>query len=492
MEKNKVDAVISAQHEQMERMGNLLGEAKTEANKLKNQLDNQFGILLGIDSKIGSLECDIDTTKAKVGPGNTIKISEEEYLELQNKFNDLFTNENLAISHAYDWQGLCKSAEAWFNGRNTQPRALVELLTNKDRDVLKAQLTDEFVFKKANCDKIDYSLAALCGVFGGLIDVLFVGAPGEGVLTQFSDNMVNKVVQTVARRCGWDGGREGCDPVKSAIGYLEGMFTVNYDQRHSGDVNGQFRMSPKNHHIKNLAHSPDPIGLIFSIIDQFSNTSHFVSDGKLISIETEPSKLSRLVGHTFVAKIFAGFVNWLGHLISDIAGSSGASGRGTGIPMPFFELFQFIDIGKFGQFHQSFATICVKVFETGYDARHGIALSIPVLITELITRLVWSIKQIFYHNKDWTVCIAKNPNQELQRMLFTSYGAFCLVDAADAGARSCGNLVLFLTRTNIIAWSRFGILSLREAHCILQAGKIDHSKVDKYLDEEFARILSNS
>lgn len=62
------------------------------------------------------------------------------------------------------------------------------------------------------------------------------------------------------------------DNIASAIGFLENGgikangerfdgFKVNYDQRHTADVNGEFNMSTKNHHMMSLSHSPDIIGL---------------------------------------------------------------------------------------------------------------------------------------------------------------------------------------------------------------------------------------
>ena len=43
-------------------------------------------------------------------------------------------------------------------------------------------------------------------------------------------------------------------------------------------------------------------------------------------------------------------------------------------------------------FLNDFATIATKAFEEGYDLRFGVAMAIPVLVTELSIRLIWSIK----------------------------------------------------------------------------------------------------
>ena len=55
-----------------------------------------------------------------------------------------------------------------------------------------------------------------------------------------------------AKGCGWrpKAGKE--NNIASAVGFLEKKFPVNYDQRHTGDVDGLFHMSAKNHHMKSL------------------------------------------------------------------------------------------------------------------------------------------------------------------------------------------------------------------------------------------------
>lgn len=125
------------------------------------------------------------------------------------------------------------------------------------------------VFYNDKCDKYDYLIAVGCGAIAGLIDIFLVGAPTDSKLQGWTDAQVDKTVMAFAKTCGWSP-REGKEnSVASAIGFLEKKFPVNYDQRHSGDVGGLFTMSTKNHHMKSLAHSPDIIGLFFSILNQF-------------------------------------------------------------------------------------------------------------------------------------------------------------------------------------------------------------------------------
>ena len=398
------------------------------------------------------------------------------------------TLDHIELADEADWQSYLDRVEAYASRHQIDFRQdpFRSLMTTSQRIALEKRIKDEFSFKGASCDKYDYMLAGTCGVIGGLIDALFVGLPGQGALSKFTDDMADKSVQKFASWNGWKGPREGKDPTASAIGFLERRYKVNYDHRHGGDVDGLFNMSTRNHHIKSLAHSPDLVGLFFSILAQFTSTAHFVDNGKLISIDTETFELK---GSNLVAKLFSGFINWLGHLFSDAAGSSGAQGRGSGIPIPFYSLLQFINVGEFGQHKQTFAKIAVQVFEQGYDFRHGVALAIPVLVTELLTRVTWTAKRRLYHKHPWAECIPTANNPELRRMLLIAHGSLCLVDGADAAIRSKGDMIQFLLRSNLVAWARFGTLALKELKAWYQDGSLDPDAVDTYLDSEYRRLL---
>lgn len=330
-------------------------------------------------------------------------------------------------------------------------------MINSEKDIVP-------LFYNDKCDKYDYLLAVGCGAIAGIVDIFLVGAPSDSKIQGWTDAQVDKTVMHFARICGWTpkAGKE--NSVASAIGFLEKKFPVNYDQRHSGDVGGIFTMSAKNHHMKSLAHSPDIVGLFFSVLNQFTSTSSFLHNGQLITIQTETYELQ---GYDFVSKLFCGVANWFGHIMSDVAGSSGASGRGSGVVIPFYELFQLCDFGSFqvGQDRNTLAIVATKVFQEGYDARFGLTMTIPVVLCELSIKLIWSIKQYFYRKRPLNECIPTKKHDDLRVMLIVGDGTLCLMDGADAAIRSGGNWVNFFLRLNIIAWYRFVSIVFREV-CI--------------------------
>ena len=343
------------------------------------------------------------------------------------------------------------------------------------------RLEDEYN-KKYGCDKIDYAAAAIFGTLSGLIDAVFVGMPKDSMLGNFTDDLADKAVMKFAKLCGWKGpGKPTTSPIKSAIRYLERKFEVKYDQTSSSKISSMYS---SNHHLISLSHCPSPLGLICSVINQFTSTSTFISNGKLITIDAETMELR---GHNLISKIYAGIINWFGHLMSDMAGSSSSTGRGSGLAIPCTELFLFLNIGSFGKDKRTIAEIAVKMFENGYDFRHGAAMAIPVVTNELLLRFFWMLKRHYKHNMSWKESIPCANNPSVNRMLFVGHGCLCLIDAADAGMRSGGVLLTFLLRTNLLAWARFGFVGLKEINhlankktCML---KMEGEHLDRLLSE---------
>ena len=177
----------------------------------------------------------------------------------------------------------------------------------------------EIEWSNAKCDKYDYMIAAFCGLTAGIIDALFVGTPGQGKLGQLTDRGTDNLVQKIANMV-WSGDqrsnidgrpRKAPDTLEKSISYLEQAFPVNYDARYGKDLinSGNITsMTPKNHHLMSLAHSPDMVGLLFSIIDQFTGKASFINNGKLIRLvpvkDARNNKVMYMQGTNFESKIF--------------------------------------------------------------------------------------------------------------------------------------------------------------------------------------------
>ena len=329
----------------------------------------------------------------------------------------------------------------------------------------------------SECDKTDYILAACSGVICGILDIFLVGKPGESPIGDITDKWFENRTMDFSKMCGWNDKENGT--LSSAIKHLEKKFKIPYDQRGAGDAaSWVFDLNPKNHHFKSLGHNPTLLGLFFSILDQFSNTSHFVSGGELISLQEADGKFE-LHGNDVPSKIFCGFVNWFGHLVSDMSGSSSSKGRGMGIPSPIWSWTNDIIAIKrklnipVSEFDKSINELALEIYKQGYDVRFQAAQAIPVFINELLVRIVYAVRRLIRYfvttNKEdrsfsllWKSCEPFS-NATVKRMLTVAHGTFCLIDAGDAvtqGFASGGgsfNVVEFAMRLNIVGIGRFTI-----------------------------------
>lgn len=348
--------------------------------------------------------------------------------------------------------------------------------------------------KGRDCDKYDYMIAVFCGAVAGLVDCIFVGKPDNpalsngvatetnSILGQFTDKQAGKILEKYAdiqlkkdydvlkmlEGQGYKGQelrkklsekgvpenlkKTGYETLKEKIVYLENKYSVCYDN----SVDKEVGLTMRNHHLKSLSHCPDILGLICAIIDQFTYSTTVFQNGQLIQIVPE-KKGVELRGTNWISKLYCAVCNWFGHLISDFCGSHSAKGRGMGIPIPFFEVFQFCEFGNISMKSGdnktvSIAELSVKVFENGYDVRFGAAMAIPVLFEELMIRFLWTIKQIFVHHKTWEESVPNDKHSDLRLMLIVGNATLCLMDGADAFIRSRFNVLEFFLRTNIIAW----------------------------------------
>ena len=359
--------------------------------------------------------------------------------------------------------------------------SIADAMTKAEAEIMVLNETiDSIKGLKPDCDKLDYILAASSGALCGIMDIFLVGKPGESSLGDITDNWFSARTMDFAKLCHPD--KKNFDSLDSALRFLEKEFKVPYDQTGLGDAGrAVFDLTAKNHHFKSLAHNPSLLGLFFSILDQFSNTSHFVTDGQLIALYQADEKWE-MQGGNIPSKLFCGFANWIGHLISDVTGSSSGAAkgnRGTGLPSPLWTWINDIIAikSKLGlsvtETDKAMNELALNIFEKAYDTRFQTVQAIPVFLNELIVRLIYAIRRLFRYFTEtpkaehsfalmWKKCEAFS-NATVKRMLTVAHGTFCLIDVGDAVGRSfvsgggAFNVVEFVLRLNVVGVGRFVI-----------------------------------
>ena len=365
----------------------------------------------------------------------------------------------------------------------------LEAFSGIDKSALSKELSEDFDL--LYLDKYDYAFSVVAGLTGGIIDILLVGTVSNqkaerGKLLEITDEAYNGIVKKYAKLNGWSGPRVNkdgttSDPTKSAIGFLERNFSVNYDQRYRSDIKKQAEkigqtlsdkeindLNPSNHHLLNLSHSFSPLGLLTGTLDLLQGKSTFYDSGqgKIVRYAAEKSKLE-------IDGIFDAVTRWFDHCMSDIAGSSGAEGRGGGLPAPFMEIFQQLQFGKVPlgvkkasvegvrcnqAVYGTIGDAVEELYKNGLDLRAVTAMSIPVIITELMVRFYWFIKQHFFYGKSVKESMPFGKSRELQRLLLISSLTFSSIDVTHAiikGAQS-GSPIKMLLTLNYVGLVNFG------------------------------------
>lgn len=488
-------------------LDDLIGQAEALC-KIKN-IDTEAVLTKRIDlSEIDSLLEDIKVEKPKV---NIPVIEKIDTIDIGDDWNTYLSNIDIyAEKHDLDF--------------SKDP--FEDLLSaNEKREILQRIDDDYKLHGKVQCDKWDYIFAATSGVIAGLIDSFFVGMPGKSKLGKWTNSQADKLVEKFTNVV-YKADRKKIDKlisegkiskptdfapngipvpkkepngIASSIGYLEKRFNVPYDARYAQDLKGaegNVVFNPKDHHLKSLGHCADLAGLFFSILDQFTGKVSIISDGKIQRFEPN-STTFRLQGNNFYEKLLFGFINWIGHMTSDIAGSSGTRGHegknGAGIAAPFFEFFQLCDFGKInvGEDTKTLAQFTTTMYTNGYDARFAAAQAIPVVLNEVLIRLFWSIKRHYYHKLPWKECIPlKLSNKpELRRMLLVGHGCLCLVDVTDAAIRSGGEVMTFALHINMVAWTKFANLGFQEIRALYNKDALNVEEMETDLKAEWDVLL---
>lgn len=358
-----------------------------------------------------------------------------------------------------------------------------------------------------HADKYDYIIAVCSGLIAGLVDVFFVGEFSLERGTNWADDKVNSFVKKIG----------GGDTLEKSVRNLENKYGFVGDK--ATDAFGGGRQ----HHLRDFSHHPNVMGLVFSLLTQFTGKVYGTdTNGFFICVDVSDSDL---IGKDFTSKLTLGFVNWIYHMVSDMAGSSrtiSEGKRGTGLPGPFVSFLKMISaLPIFKKLdangNKEISVWISKLFNgtafadrdsngkiisdsvKNFDLRSEIGVgyelgrqAIPVIINEclvrgayFVRRLVQEIKQSdihsvsdFIHKINWKKTLPFN-NRTIARMVVISSGTMCAVDLIDAGIRSGGDLTSFLLRVNFVGLGRFVLAVGNDVKMGLQRYRTRNEKMQR-------------
>lgn len=339
-----------------------------------------------------------------------------------------------------------------------------EIIASTDYERSLFELDKEIYQLSSHADNLDYFVAVASGIVCGMMDILWVGDFDLQAGRVVAEDKVNDFVRKTAKMLGCKD-----DDIKGSIAFLEKMFPIPADGN-TPDFGGGLQ-----HHLRDFAHHPTIVGLIFSLLTQFTGMSYGTDTTGNFIIVPVPEKSQVFIGRDMPDKIFKGTVIWFFHLISDVAGSSSTGGLsgGTGIPGPILSLakelsalpvFKNLKVGD-----NSLSVFLSKVFNGTIFARHdengkiiketvikfdfrrelGTALelgkqAIPVIANDVIVRSFYFIRRLAAEVKaaevsslqdlkwlDWDGC-KPSGNPTIDSMLLIATGVFSTIDLTGA------------------------------------------------------------
>ena len=117
------------------------------------------------------------------------------------------------------------------------------------------ELNNQIGSMTSKADQLDYFVAVASGIVCGLMDILWVGDFSLERGRELSDKEVGEFVKNVAKAFGCKD-----DDLKGSVAFLEKMFPLAADGN-TPDFGGGLQ-----HHLRDFAHHPTIVGLIFSLL----------------------------------------------------------------------------------------------------------------------------------------------------------------------------------------------------------------------------------
>lgn len=388
-----------------------------------------------------------------------------------------------------------------------------KIITNTDYEKSLFEISSKLDMLSSHADKLDYFIAVASGLLCGMMDVLWTGNfdlyRGRGAATE----KVNDLVVKISQMCG-----NKSDDIKDSVAYLEKMFPIPEDGN-TPDFGGGLQ-----HHLRDFGHHPTIVGLIFSLLTQFTKCSYGTDKEGVFIVVPVPEKSRIFIGKNIPDKIFRGTVIWFFHLVSDIAGSSGTvdMSGGTGIPGPVLSLAKEISATRlfrnakvqdydlplflsklfngslFAKRDGSGKIIKETVLKFDFRGELGVLeemgrQAIPVIANDVVVRSFYFIRRLIVELKqlevnsindikwvDWNKCVPFD-NPTVDRMLTIASGVFSSMDFAGAVATQT-----YWVSINYVGIGRFTVAVGKEMVWLLRARKL------KKIKAMYERIRQNT
>ena len=307
------------------------------------------------------------------------------------------------------WKNLCIEAEMAVGS----DCALESVFTPEElasNSIAIQQLNDEFN-NLHHLDKFDIAISAIAGIVAAAVDILMVGIPQktpEGLSAgRLSDYIRGAFEKRFPEK----------EMEKLANSKVSKVPFDAQDNRHSSEyVEG---LSAYYHRLLSIGHDP-LLGFVFGVID--------ILTGRMTTIDKDGRIVCQVMENYADRKesdIFRALAKQVIHLKSDITTS-------MGLPVPLMSLFNFLQFGSIGEAEQTIAEIVQGMYYEGYDFIHFCAMSVPVMLVEVIVRLGYAFKRIkegYTIKESIPFKLDRKKHPKLATMLFIGHSGAAAINA---------------------------------------------------------------
>lgn len=434
-------------------------EEQQRNNVLKYQ-DEELRSISFDTSAMDDCISESESLLASLGYGNEVKACKQTAKERSKSWHPVGMSATLP-----DWDSLCETACRQVGGNAD----LTELFTAeelKNNWLYIEKLNDDYNAIH-HLDKTDWTVCAVAGVISAAVDILLVGIPGptkEGVKAGSLSNYIRAYFE-----------KKFPPEEMEKLGRNKFVKTPYdaQDNRHTTEyVDG---LSAYYHRLYSLGHDP-VLGFIVGILD--------IMQGKMTTIDKHGNIVRQVIDVYADRKetsLFQALTKQLLHLKSDLTTS-------MGLPVPLMGLFNLFQFGSIGKENQTIAEIVQGMYYEGYDFIHFCSMSIPVMLTEVIVRICWSVKRIKEgHSLKDSIPISLNREKhpKLATMLFIAHSA---ATAINAGKVAFTENPMAINYPQWLAFSKYAFSQLKWS--LVEKPDLRNKFVMQKIEHERADILA--
>lgn len=333
----------------------------------------------------------------------------------------------------------------------------------KEANDLLKKYYSEFT-EQYDLDKYDYAISGIIGTIAALMDYFLVtNVNGKSVTTgklkSGVDELWNKILS------------------ENKIKSLEELNKVTYDissntSKISQEVLG---LCPLYHRFQSLGHDPI-LGFIFGVSD--------LMKGQLTAIDANGRLIIQSVHGSETKSLIESIITVFGHFLSDV-GTKSKTGKILSVPAPLTPLLQLIQVGSIEYKGQKVTVgdLSKKMYYDGYNFNHFIGMSLPVFLIDVLIRLFFVVKEIFFSNNN----ISLKNNSKLTAMLCISNGILF--------AENIGKLIITKNpfSINYISWittAKYGFKTLKWIAYDREMGKIEYTQ--EYINKNWNHLIASA